>query len=135
MSTKKERMYARIKEHGNNLLKIFPAASERDPVTLSKKAFALERKAHAIEEEACNGNPNARTEEQYNAWQASIEHREELIHKAFERLFGVPLAYPYFINGDPRGYALKIKSEAAANMNIPRDWGGYGIIAPDLTED
>jgi hypothetical protein len=42
-----------------------------------------------------------------------------------------------FANGDPRGYALKIRSEYVKNNNldIHRDWGGYGIIAPDLRED
>lgn len=33
-----------------------------------------------------------------------------------------------FINGDPRGYALKIQPEHAADL--PKDFGGYGIIAP-----
>jgi len=43
---------------------------------------------------------------------------------------------PVFINRDPRGYALKINDDwmRATDCRLHRDWGGYGIIAPDLTE-
>ena len=41
---------------------------------------------------------------------------------------------PVFVNGDPRGYALKIDDSYVKkfNLKIERDWGGYGIIAPDF---
>ncbi len=44
---------------------------------------------------------------------------------------------PVFFNGDPRGYTLKIRDEYAREhqLKIHRDWGGYGIIAPDLSEE
>ena len=41
-----------------------------------------------------------------------------------------------YINGDPRGYALKFSS-SFTNSNLDfmyRDFGGYGIIAPDFRE-
>jgi len=41
-----------------------------------------------------------------------------------------------FINGDPRGYAIKFNQEFT-NENIEnmyRDLGGYGIVAPDFRE-
>ncbi len=34
-----------------------------------------------------------------------------------------------YINGDPRGYALKIQAEHADGL--VKDWGGYGILAPE----
>ena len=40
----------------------------------------------------------------------------------------------FFINNDARGYALKLKSEFIKDKTIHRDWGGYGIIAPDFRE-
>ena len=42
---------------------------------------------------------------------------------------------PVFINRDPRGYALKIREIWMRNYsgNLHRDWGGYGILAPDFT--
>ena len=43
--------------------------------------------------------------------------------------------YPLFVNGDARGYALKIMDSYVMErrLDIYKDWGGYGIIAPDLT--
>jgi hypothetical protein len=42
-----------------------------------------------------------------------------------------------FLNGDPRGYALKIRDTdvRARKLDIHTDWGGYGIIAPDFNEE
>jgi|LakMenEpi03Aug12_release.lakeMendotaPanAssembly.Ray.scaffolds.fasta_scaffold129893_1 hypothetical protein len=37
-----------------------------------------------------------------------------------------------FINGDPRGYSLKIKESEAKEIGIYQDWGGYGILAPEF---
>ena len=41
---------------------------------------------------------------------------------------------PVFVNRDPRGYALKIEDEyvRANGLQIHRDWGGYGILAPEI---
>lgn len=41
---------------------------------------------------------------------------------------------PVFLNQDPRGYALKIKDNYVRlhGLNIYKDWGGYGIIAPEI---
>jgi hypothetical protein len=47
-----------------------------------------------------------------------------------------PQTPPIFFNRDPRGYALKIPSEwmhAHPEVSLHRDWGGYGILAPDLS--
>ena len=39
------------------------------------------------------------------------------------------------INGDPRGYALKVDDKWVCGNNavLKRDWGGYGILAPEFT--
>lgn len=44
--------------------------------------------------------------------------------------------FPNAMERDPRGYALKIRDEWMAKHEtaLHRDWGGYGIIAPDLSE-
>lgn len=41
---------------------------------------------------------------------------------------------PVSVDGDHRGYALKIKDEyvRAHNLKTHKDWGGYGILAPDF---
>lgn len=127
MSTKKERMYERIENHGEKLLVIFPNASEQDPILLSKAALKLERFIHQAELDDCNGT----------ASDESVAKREEAARRRFQKLFGTKLEGDFFINGDARGYTLKVKDSAMRKQNIdlPRDWGGYGIIAPDLTED
>lgn len=39
----------------------------------------------------------------------------------------------FFINGDPRGYTLKIESETAKKYpGLQRDWGGYGCLAAQI---
>ena len=52
---KKEIMYDRIKNHGEQLKNIFNLDSNIDPVKLCKKLFRLENKAHRLAEDGCNG--------------------------------------------------------------------------------
>ena len=126
--TKHERMMERIQKHGEGLCVIFPERTIHDPAKLCKALRRLEAKASAITVALCNGPVDIdQAEEDLQA----IEYRVNGI-TGFARS-GVPV----FINRDPRGYALKIESEwAQANApRLHRDWGGYGILAPDLTED
>ena len=39
-----------------------------------------------------------------------------------------------FFNFDARGYALKFFEDFSKDKPIHKDWGGYGIIAPDFRE-
>jgi len=139
MNTKQRAaMYARIEAHGRKLLKLFPGAAIADPVALSKAAARLERYIHQAELDDCNGPPEGYRSEKHQAeWTAAVEYREERTRVRFAKLFGVPLADPFFINGDPRGYSLKVRPEYMAEhgIDLPRDWGGYGLIAPDLTDE
>lgn len=54
----------------------------------------------------------------------------------FRQIRNRPALVPVFLNRDPRGYSLKIESEWTKEHapELYQDWGGYGIIAPDLTE-
>ena len=55
----------------------------------------------------------------------------------FKAIRSMPRVVPVFVNRDPRGYALKIKSEWVREKGaaIHQDWGGYGIIAPEIDAD
>jgi hypothetical protein len=65
------------------------------------------------------------------------------IKRRVEQLFGC-LPPGFFVNGDPRGYALKLDPEAPQVEGLPsakaliesarlhRDWGGYGILSPEI---
>lgn len=134
MTTKRDRMYARIEQHGRNLLAIFPNATERDPVKLCKELLKLETFAAAIGLQLCNG-PELQQED--------ADKRVEAVLSKASKLLGNASDVPVFVNLDPRGYALKIDDawltaqradhRTAFKAVIHRDFGGYGILAPDLS--
>jgi len=44
----------------------------------------------------------------------------------------------FFVNSDCRGYALKIKTEYTSELRdsdivLQTDWGGFGLLAPEIT--
>lgn len=126
---KREKMYADIQKHGQNLLAIFPAATEQDPVKLAKKLHSLENKAHRLTERLCNSIPDA----------AIVTANAELdkIGARVRQILGIAADAPHvFVNHDPRGYALKIKGSWLRDNNhvLYCDWGGYGILAPDFND-
>ncbi len=127
---KREKMYEAIEKHGADLNRIFNTAL--DNITLSKRLFSLENKLHKYAEDYCNG---IMTEESYDVEESIIAKKvAKLLGRKVSTLDGVP-TYPLFFNRDPRGYSLKLDSDWVRDndIKIHRDWGGYGILAPDLT--
>jgi len=88
------------------------------PFDIYNKLVRLERKANRAAVAECNGELS---EERAAAIDASVK-------KQVKKL--LPNVETFFINGDPRGYSLKIKEEEARKIGIYQDWGGYGILAP-----
>ena len=137
MSTKKQRQAEQIKAHGENLLHLFPNATERDPIALCKKLRRLEAKASRITTDYCNGDFDAG--ENGEKLDAALDPILAKVNAILGNTGKNPV--PVFINRDPRGYALKIKSEYMAGAGwiaqwaLMRDWGGDGIIAPEITGD
>jgi len=131
-----------IIRHGETLLVAFPNAVERDPVALCKKLRRIQTAIDRPILDYTNGENGV-----------TIEKLDVETDKALARvrklLFGTEHAnggqVQLFINRDPRGYALKADDVWARNWNQARyaaklpalhtDMGGYGILAPDLTED
>ena len=134
------RKYEAIRAHGENLLAIFPNATERNPVSLCKRLRRLEAKASRICLDCCNGNfdEGANGEKLDAALDAILDKVNSILGNNPEDLLR---AVPVFVNRDPRGYALKISSEwtfaycQQTGRRIYSDWGGYGIIAPEITGD
>lgn len=56
MSTKKERRYARIAQHGENLKEIFGLPQNLDPIALCKKVRRIENEATKNAVAYCNGD-------------------------------------------------------------------------------
>lgn len=125
-------MYRQIEKHGENLNKIFNTGLP--PVELCKKLRRLEKKAAQLATDYCNGDNGVTTD--------NFELKTAPILAAVRKIL-----YPngmtgdgkkdwcVFVNSDCRGYALKINASFVKdnNIDIYRDWGGYGIIAPDFT--
>ena len=124
MDNKKEILYSRITKHGQNLKAVFNLNQDIDPVKLCKRLFRLENKAHKLALDFCNGEID---QLEWDQKADKILTKVEAILKNKKVLF---------LNGDARGYALKIDDEYIRNknLNIHRDWGGYGIVAPDFRE-
>ena len=121
---KKERLYSMITKHGQDIKTVFNLDPNTDPVQLSKRLFRLENIAHRLAVDFCNGDIDQLT---WDSEASKILDKVQAILKYKKNIF---------VNGDARGYALKIDDNyiRSNNFNIYRDFGGYGIIAPDFKE-
>lgn len=126
---KRDRMNEQIKAHGEDLKRAFDI-SLVDPDTLARKLHRIELEARRLALDYCNGANNVTTEN----W-------EELTEKILAKVDNVTgfkrKGVPVFVNGDARGYALKInntwvKGYQSKGGRIYTDWGGYGILAPEF---
>lgn len=127
MQNKQQIMHDRIEKHGNDLNAIFDTPHE--PVKLCKKLFRLESAAHRLSTQWCNGFIDS------DKW--SIE-TDKIIDKVYDILGkNKCIETGLFVNGDARGYALKLSSDWTTgyrdmDRDIYCDWGGYGIVAPEF---
>ena len=121
-----------IEKHGRNVQNIFRNTSKMDPVQLCRKLRRIELDAEKIGLAMCNDST-------YTTDDAD-DDTQDVMH-ALSRLLGFEPgkkgSVPVFINRDPRGYALKIDSEyvKAHDLDIHRDMGGYGILAPEIDKE
>ena len=123
-ATKKELLYSRITKHGQDLKRVFNLDPTTDPVKLCKKLLRLENKAHRLATDYCNGEVD---QIEFDTKGDKILKKVETILKDKKHLL---------LNEDARGYALKIDDNFLRinNLSIFRDWGGFGIVAPDFRE-
>lgn len=95
---------------------------------LSVALLKLEREAHKLSEDYCNGDIES---SEWHLIQDGITER-------VKALFGGCDVPGFFVNGDPRGCALKLNNETneqrelIADCGLQRDWGGYGLLAPEI---
>ena len=121
----KQRMYQRIEKHGRNLKQIFHI--DEDACRLSKRVHMIEMRAARIALDYCNGDNGIDSE----TWEQMTDKILTSLDKVLNfKKQGIPV----FVNGDARGYTLKIDDEyvRANNLDIHRDWGGYGILSPEF---
>lgn len=129
-----------IIRHGQALLAAFPNATELDPLALCKKLRRIEHSAAQIGLRLSNG-PEWAYDEADKAKDAIRTRLWKLLNWTSEQ------AQHFFVNCDPRGLALKMEDDWTRSHNaqlrasdtpefqLQTDWGGYGLIAPDLTNE
>lgn len=91
-----------------------------DGIAIYTKLRRLELKAHRLTTLACN--------------EPDIDTDTSKIEKSVLKLFPNGLK-GFFVNGDPRGYALKLKNRDEQNKlpeGLSQDWGSYGLLAPEF---
>jgi len=141
---KHEKMYQQIEKHGADLNAIINTGI--DNVNLCKKLFRLENQAHRATTCLCNTNTLDRlqlTQREERSGQypkQATEDEQDVFFDAILVKVDKILKFkghrvPVFINFDPRGYAIKIKSEYTQKwqLRIHQDIGGFGIIAPEFS--
>jgi len=118
-------MYEKIEKHGKSLCRVFGFNENDDPIKLSKRLYGLELRAHEETTKYCNGDIDT---ENWDSVSDKLCNR-------LEKIIGKCNMHKVFINTDARGYALKLTEETSKLYNdIHKDWGGYGILAPDFNE-
>lgn len=121
-----------IIRHGETLKAIFKLPPTTNLVELCKQLRRLETKAHKAAEDWCNGDIDQGQSDAIDARTLANLHKI---------LGPESLKLPIFINHDPRGYALKLADDWTRFYNTthePRlyqDWGGYGILAPEIGKE
>ena len=89
----------------------------------------IEAREHRRAEAECNGVQYwSQNGKEYDLWtDESTEQLDAIAARDVARILGyIPAGF--FVNGDPRGYALKVEAEYRGDL--PQDFGGYGILAP-----
>lgn len=149
-STKRELFDQQLASHYASLERLAKALGTPSPSgkRLSLALFRLEKAASAAALARCNGEtislwlPGAREPRELrfrgSECEADWDWLVDGIESRIEQLFGC-LPPGFFVNGDPRGYALKLDPDRHPNAKaliesarLHRDWGGYGILSPEI---
>ena len=140
--TKKDRRKMQLQRHYDALARLAKECGlKAEGKKLSVALLKIERIAHEGAEAYCNGtiyrclSKYGSGHFNFNADENAWERFSNMIEKQVQTLFNGKLPYLY-INGDPRGYALKIDEEKGRELiektGLERDWGGYGLLAPEI---
>jgi len=115
----KEETRIKVTRHGKSLIDFFHLPKETDPVKLCKRLRKIEKVMRQACLAYCNGLMDIQT----------LENVEIKANEQLRKILG-DASSQVVINTDPRGYSLKIDNPP---HTIYRDFGGYGIVAPDLS--
>ena len=122
----RDRRAARIERHNRILFRL--GAKVTHPYNVLRR---IETVANRLMEDYCNGEVS----------ETGYDLRYEKIKTRVAEVFGGNLPEGFYLNSDPRGYALKLDDayvrdkEWEGDERIETDWGGYGLLAPDFNDN
>ena len=136
---KKQELERITNERNRHNAALLALANELNPgnklsgLQIWRKLRRLEVMASNAATAQCNGQAYGgqpyRNEDQWKQFKAAVSAKVSAI-------FGGKLPPAFFVNGDPRGYALKLDSgdgqNAATAFELHQDWGRNQILAPDI---
>lgn len=93
-----------------------------NPYQVFETLVKAEKEAHRRATLECN---ESISEEESDKW------HEKFIARLTKKLGVAKMPDGFFINYDPRGYALKMK-QGTFPQGLYTDFGGYGILAPEF---
>ena len=127
MKNKKQIRQEKLQAHYKSLEKLAKKCGVKNPdgKKISVKLLKLENRTHKATEQSCNGEIP----------EIEFDIIEKNVMFEIDNIFNNNLK-GFFVNGDPRGYALKIDDEVFKNeysdCGLERDWGGYGLLSPSI---
>ena len=135
--TKKDIRNKSLLSHYASLKTLALACGVKNPdgKKLSLALLRLETEAHKAATDYCNGTRFCN-----KGGDIELDNYESVLRKKVLGLFADNLRGFYF-NLDARGYALKIDfdkiydkstKDLYLNSGIQKDWGGYGILSPQI---
>lgn len=117
---RKQYITHRRAEHAAALATLHANPAAADGAAMLRGLRSVERTTHRAATDYCNG------EKTLEQWEETKDKARALV----SQIFGGALPDGFFINGDPRGYALKLQTAPAAGLET--DWGRHAILAPDF---
>ncbi len=118
--TIQETMVHRWRENHHRALETLRAPNcKLTGLQLWRRLGTIERMTHDAALKYCNGEMQS----------DDFDEVKEYAHQRIEEIFGHKVK-GFFVNSDPRGYALKLDNEKTTiPEGMHKDWGGYGILA------
>ena len=151
----KDMMERSILKHGKNLNSIFDTGYANGfggAKLLGSRLLKLEKQARELALHSCSGEPIKYIQKycpkEYNRLfdadnyptnsevERILDQEQDKIVSKVAKILNTSTDNIYF-NGDPRGFALKFSEDFSRTLptNFYKDFGGYGIIAPDFRVD
>jgi len=91
---------------------------DKDPDEVYRTIKALDKRLHYYSEHYCNGVIDSE----------AFDRVSKRIRGSLTKLLGEEVMKKIHLNSDPRGAAIKIKTEFSDSWKGPKDWGGYGYF-------